>query len=154
MKRILSTLLTLAAAAALVVLPIMSKRNVTTVHAHSGCTGDTLTGNYGFTFTGFSLQQGTNGKSESFPFYGAGTAAFDGERNVSANFAFSLNGDISTNNPYTGTYSVNSDCTGSMTATPGSGGDNFALVILGGGAEVLGVDTSTGEPLTIDLKKQ
>jgi hypothetical protein len=39
-------------------------------------------------------------------------------------------------------------------ATPGSGGDNLALVILGGGAEGLGVDTSTGETLTIDFKKQ
>ena len=150
MKRILSALLALAAAATLVFLPIMSKHDIPLSHAESGCTDSTLTGNYGFTFNGFQIQHG----SRSVPFVGGGVVTFDGAGNVSASFAASSNGTISTNNTYAATYTVNSDCTGSMTATPGSGGDNFALVILGGGAEALGVDTSTGETLTIDFKKQ
>ena len=151
MKRILSALVTLAAAAAFVVLPTMSKRNVTAVHAQSGCSNATLTGNYGLSFGGFQIQHGTQ---RSVPFYGAGLATFDGAGNASATFSFGVNGKISTNQPYTGTYTVNSDCTGSVTATPGSGGDNFAVVILSGGAEVLAVDISAGETLTADFKRQ
>ena len=151
MKRILSALLTLAAAATLVFLPTMSRHSIPPAHAESGCTDSTLTGNYGFTFNGFQIQHGT---SRSVPFVGGGVVTFDGAGNASASFAASSNGTVSTNNTYAATYTVNSDCTASMTATPGSGGDNFALVILGGGAEVLGVDTSTRETLTIDLKKQ
>lgn len=154
MKRIVSALLTLAAAAALVVLPIMSKHDVTAVHAHSGCTDATLRGNYGFTFSGFQLQQGKNGKSRNVPFYGGGLSALDGAGNLSAAFTFGLNGQITTDAPYTGTYTVNSDCTGSVIATPGTNGDNFELVILGGGAEVLAVDTTDGETLTADFKRQ
>jgi hypothetical protein len=153
MKRILSVLLTLAVAAALVVLPIMSKHDVTAVHAQSGCTDATLMGNYGFTFSGFQRQNG-KGRSRSVPFYGGGLGTVDGGGNISSSFSFGLNGVISTNQSYTGTYVVNSDCTGSITATPGSGGDNFALVILGGGAEVLAVDITAGETLTADFKKQ
>jgi hypothetical protein len=149
MKRILSALLTLAAAAALVVLPITSKHDVTAVHADSGCTDATLRGNYGITFSGFQLQH-----NKSVPFYGAGLSTFDGAGNVSAVFAFSLNGTASTNNPYTATYSVNSDCTVSITATPGSGGDNLAGVIVGGGAEVLATDISAPDTLSLDFKRQ
>jgi len=49
---------------------------------------------------------------------------------------------------------VNSDCTGVLTATPGSGGDNFAFVIVGGGAEVMATDLTSGQTLSLDLKKQ
>ena len=151
MKRMLTALIALAAAATLVVLPTISKRNVTAVHAQSGCSNATLTGNYGFSFGGFQIQHGTQ---RSVPFYGAGLATFDGAGNASATFNFGLNGKITTNQPYTATYTVNSDCTGSVTATPGSGGDNFAFVILGSGAEVVAVDISTGETLTADFKRQ
>jgi hypothetical protein len=151
MKRILSALIALAAAAALVVLPTMSKPNVTAAHAQSGCSNATLIGNYGFSFGGFQIQHGTQ---RSVPFYGAGLGTFDGRGDVSATFNFGVNGIITTNQPYTATYTVNSDCTGSVTATPGSGGDNFAFVIVGGGQEVLAVDISTGETLTADFKRQ
>jgi len=147
----LTTLIALAAAATLVVLPTISKRNVTAVHAQSGCSNATLTGNYGFSFGGFQIQHGTQ---RSVPFYGAGLATFDGAGNASATFNFGSNGKITTNQPYTATYTVNSDCTGSVTATPGSGGDNFTFVIVGGGAEVLAVDISAGETLTADFKRQ
>jgi hypothetical protein len=151
MKRILGALLTLAlaAAAALVVLPVMSKHDVAAVHAYSGCSNATLSGNYASTFSGFQLQH-----NKSVPFYGAGLSTFDGAGNLSATFAFSINGTGSTNNPYTATYTVNPDCTVSVTATPGSGGDNFDGVIVGGGAEVLATDISAPDTLSIDIKRQ
>lgn len=156
MKRILSVSLTLAVSAALLVLAPISKRSAFAVHARSGCTNASLSGDYGLTFSGFQLQSGT-----SVPFYGAGSAASDGVGNFAATFAASENGALpgnryiaSTNNAYTATYTVNSNCTGLLTATPGSGGDNFAFVIVNGGAEVLATDISTPDTLNLDLKKQ
>src|SRR5215469_13606422 len=153
MNPILKALLTLTVFAALVIVATTSKRNVRTVYAQSGCNVATLTGNYGFTFSGFSPHPPQYRGSNRFPFSGEGLGIFDGGGNFSATFASSLNGTSSTGNPYTATYTVNSDCTGLLTATPGSGGDNFAFVIVGGGAEILGTDLS-GTTLSLDLKKQ
>jgi hypothetical protein len=139
MKRILSVLLALAAVAAL----------VPAVHAQ--CTNATLTGNYGFTFSGFQFR---GMKGMSLPWQGVGLMTFDGAGNASGNFTFSLNGQIATS-PYAATYTVNPDCTGSVTGTPPIGGANATLVIVSGGAEVFAVDTSTyGVTMTLDFKRQ
>jgi len=153
MKRIVSALLTLAVLAALVIVAATSKHTVRPVYAQSGCNVATLTGNYGFTFSGFSAHPPQYRGSNVFPFSGEGLGIFDGGGNFSATFASSLNGASNTGNPYTATYTVNSDCTGLLTAAPGSGGDNFAFVIVGGGAEILATDLS-GATLSLDLKKQ
>jgi hypothetical protein len=138
MKRIFSALLTLAAAAAL----------VPAVHAQ--CTNATLTGNYGATFSGF-LVPGHGTKGDEKPFAGAGLSTFDGAGNVSATLSASFNGVISTNGLYTASYTVNSDCTGSMTST--NGGANFTFVIVSNGAEILAVDIDAGQTWTLDAKK-
>jgi hypothetical protein len=109
------------------------------------CTAATLTGSSGFTFSGFVKDHGRN-----VPFAGTGISASDGAGNISATITASENGDIETF-PYTATYVVNPDCTGSATST--NGGANFSFVIVGGGKEVLGVSTSPGDTWTIDLKK-
>lgn len=95
MKRILSALLSLVVAATLLVLVPISKHHVLAVHAQDDCSNATLTGNYGFAFSGFQIQQNT-----SVPFYGAGLATFKAGT-MSANFATSVNGFASINNPYT-----------------------------------------------------
>jgi hypothetical protein len=138
MKRIFSALLTLAAAAAL----------VPAVHAQ--CTNATLSGNYGFTFSGF-LAPGHSTKGDEKPFAGAGLATADGAGNFSATFSSSFNGGISTNNSYTAVYAVNSDCTGSM--TPTNGGASLTFVIVSSGAELLAVDIDAGQTWTLDAKK-
>jgi len=155
MKQRLTGLLTLAGLAALLVLIPISKHSGFTVHAQSGCTNESFSGNYGFTFSGFQLQHG-----KSVPFYGAGLATADGKGNASATFGFSQNGAqpgdtyvSSTNNPYTAAYTVNSDCTVSITATPGSGGDNFVGVIVSGGAEGFFTSISPTDTLNSHFKK-
>ena len=153
MKRILKASLTLTVFAALVIVATTSKRIVGAVYAQTGCSVATLTGNYGFTFSGFTNHPPQFRGSNVFPFYGEGLGTFDGGGNFSATYASSFNGASSTGNPYTATYTVNSDCTGLFTAAPGSGGDNFAFVIVGGGAEILATDLS-GSSLSLDLKKQ
>jgi hypothetical protein len=138
MKRLLATIF------ALVVLVTL----VPAANAAQGCTAATLTGSYAFTFSGFFQNQGRNS-----PISGIGSGTLDGKGNVSATVTASFDGNLSTF-PYTATYTVNPDCTGSVTATPGSGLANFSIVIVRGGAEVLGAEIDPGNTWTIDFKKQ
>jgi hypothetical protein len=78
----------------------------------------------------------------SVPVALAGLATFDGPGNFTGSFTNSHNGEISTLPADTGTYAVNSDCTG--TFTDETAGVHFAIVILDGGAEVFGVKSDIG----------
>ncbi len=152
MNKILRGLLALAVLVGLAIVITTSKQTVRPAYAQGGCTVATLTGNYGFTFSGFSNHSPKGQGSTLFPFTGEGLGTFDGAGDFSATFANSFNGTSSTGNSYTATYTVNSDCTGSFTST--NGGDNFAFVIVSGGAEILATDLSLGQTLSLDLKKQ
>jgi hypothetical protein len=145
MKHIPSALVALLLAAALLVLMPISKHPAFAAHAQGACGEASLTGTYGFAFSGFVVQQNV-----SQPFYGSGIATFH-NGNVSASFAASVNGAPSPDNTYTGTYTVNHDCTVSVTST--SQGDNFVGVIVDGGAEVLATDITPGDTLNVDFKK-
>jgi len=142
MKQIFSALLTLAAAIALLVLP-----GVTAVHAQ--CTNATLTGNYGMILQGFTTFKGPMGNE--VPFALAGVVTFDGAGNTSISWSQAFNGAISTGLNGSGPYTVNSDCTGSWAV-----GTFFSsnLVIIGGGAEVFGIDTAPSNTISFELKKQ
>jgi hypothetical protein len=154
MKRIVSALVTLAVLAALAIVTRTSEHGVKAVYAQNGCNLATLNGNYGFSIAGFLAHSSGGHGSTNFPFAGEGLGNFDGAGNFTATFAYSFNGTSSTDTSYSATYIVNSDCTGSLTATPGSGGDNFAFVIVSGGAEILATDVNQGATYDIDLKKQ
>lgn len=148
MKRIFSAFLTLAAAMILVVLPA-----VTAVHA-SACTDATLTGNYGMTFSGFTTP-GKSQKGNEVPWVVIGVVTFDGAGNVSMSYSGAINGSVFTNQTGSGTYTVNSDCTGSVSLTGGdAAGTNANLVIVSGGTEVFCLITDPGSSVTFDLKKQ
>lgn len=136
MKRLLASTLAL-----LVLLTLVPAAKAT-----QACTDASLAGNYGFTFSGFVKDHG-----RSVPFAGTGITTADGEGNVSATVTASVDGNLSTF-PYSATYTVNPDCTGSVTST--SGGANFSIVIVRGGSEILGADIDTGNTWTIDFKKQ
>lgn len=165
MKRMITSLTAIALLAAGVMLaPITTHRftALPVVHAEKGCSNQTLSGNYGLVFSGFQLQDfnGTSGK-KSTPFYGAGLATFDGSGNMAAIISGSENGSLPgnqyvliLNNPGAFTYTVNSDCTVSLTATPGSGGDNFVGAIVHGGSEVLLTDITGPDTLNMELKRQ
>jgi hypothetical protein len=105
-------------------------------------------------FSGFGTHSPGGQGSPNSPFHGEGLGTFDVAGNFAATFAYSLNGTGSTDNPYTATYTLNTDCTGLLTATPGSGGSNFAFVIVSGGNEILATDLTKGNTLSLDLKKQ
>src|SRR5215472_13714304 len=154
MKRIVSAVLPLSVLAALVIVTTTSNHFLRSVYAGSECTNATLMGNYGFVFSGFTTKT-KSANSKLVPFYGEGLFTFDGIGSASATYTYSINGGGGVpNNPYTATYTVNADCTGSMIANPPSIGDNFAFVIVSGGAEVLATDTSAPDTLNLDFKKQ
>ena len=157
MKSILGALLALAVAAALVILPTMSKHGVTAlpvVHAQSGCSVATLTGNYGFNNPGFTTPTKSVSGNED-PFAVVGVFAFDGAGNLSSTDTVAFKGVISPGLTSSGTYTVNSDCTGSISFTAGAhSGITFNTVIIGGGPEVFGIETTPSFTGSFDAKKQ
>jgi len=128
--------------------------------AHAGvrpCSLATLTGNYAGSQSGFESPNAPGQTPQ--PFTDVGVVAFDGAGNVSFTVTDMSPGNP---NPYialqltgSGTYTVNSDCTGSISITTGdAAGDTFNLVIIGGGAEVFGTNTAPWVIATSDFKKQ
>lgn len=89
-----------------------------------------------------------------------GTEFFDGNGGTSANYTAAVNGtifpELGPDNVSAGTYSVNPDCTGSMSFTsgPAAPADFNIVMIVGGGAEVFGISTDNGDTGTFDEKKQ
>ena len=151
MKRILSVFLALVVSAALVVVATNWKHSVTAVHAQGGCSNATLTGNYAFIYSGAFSPSG-RGKN-TFGDAAVGVLTFDGAGNLSLTYTDVSNGQvISTSVPDTGTYTVNSDCTGTLTDETID--VHFSFAIAGGGAEFFAIQTDTGNTDTFDAKKQ
>ncbi len=152
MKRIVSVLSGLAVLAALAIVTTTSNHIVRPVHAASGCSDATVNGSYGLTFSGFTVP-GRNNKAKEVPFVGEGLFTFDGAGNLSGTYNGSQNGEIFTASPYSATYIVNSDCTGTVTGAPGGNADG-AFVIVSGGSEIFFTQTDPGGTWNADLKKQ
>ena len=153
MKRIVGGLLVVAFSAALLVLYPTLKHGVPVVHAQSGCSVATLSGNYGFIQpAGFTR---LHPKSPSVPWQFEGLLTFDGSGNASATYATAVNGQVFTNQTTAGTYTVNSNCTGSLAWTSGdAAGLTYNFVIVNGGNDIFAVDTSSGDTASVILKKQ
>lgn len=153
MKRILSALLTLCVLAALLVLTTISKHVVPVAHAQGGCGVATLTGTYAVSAPGF-IFPGNGIKGAEVPLAAVGTFTFNGAGNSSAAYTLVINGEILGSKNASGTYTVSSDCTGSITFTSGDFTPNFNIVIIGGGTEFFAIATTPGFTSTLDAKKQ
>jgi hypothetical protein len=140
-KRILSVLFVLAV--------VMT----TTSTVYAQCSNTTLNANYAFTDSGFAAPHPTV-RGPEVPIVVVGVLRFDGAGNASLSFTLAINGGISPSLSDTGTYTVNSDCTGSISFTAGDAPIDFNIVIIGGGTEVFGIVTSDGNTQTFDAKKQ
>ena len=159
MKRILSAVLTLVFFAAILAVATISKRTVRAVYAGGGCSVATLSGAYAFSQAGFTTKNTMGGNP--LPFADVGVSTFDGAGNLSVTFT-----DMSPGKPGgyraavqgltgSGTYTVNSDCTGSISGTSGDVvGITYDFVIIGGGTEVFGINTTPFTIVTADFKKQ
>lgn len=154
MKRIVSAFLALAVSATLVFVLTGWKHGVTAVHAQGGCSLATLTGNYGFTSSGFTTPNHSI-KGTEVPFAVVGAGAFDGAGNFSITYTLAIRGGISQGLTTSGTYTVNSDCTGTATFTAGAAaGTTENMVIVSGGAEVFQIITTPSFTGTFDVKKE
>ena len=155
MKRILSAFLALAVSATLVFVVTSWKHGVTPVHAQAGCSVATLKGPYAFKDQGFTTPGHTVNGPTIFPFAAMGVEAFDGAGNVSVSYTLVVNGTTAAGLTGSGTYTVNSDCTGSVSFTTGdAAGLTFNIAVIGGGTESFGIHTSPGITGALDAKKQ
>ncbi len=115
------------------------------------CTDAVLNGSYAFTFSGWGTpppNMATEGKS-SIPTGAVGVINFDGAGNWSTSFTYSHDGTITSATSVPGTYTVASNCTGTM-----AGVGDFAVVVLHDGAEITGVETDKDSTTTIEARRQ
>jgi hypothetical protein len=80
-----------------------------------------------------------------------GVLTFDGTGSFTDTHTLSVNGVIFRGLQRPGTYTVNSDCTGSMLNDHGI---KFDIVVVGGGTEIFGIVTNPSFTATFDAKKQ
>jgi len=97
------------------------------------CTDLGVKHTYSFQETGIFLSVGQIAASGQFVLNGKGT--------LTGTATFSLDGSIASL-PVTGTYQINSNCTGTATFTPhGQSAINIGLVIVNGGKEMMFIET-------------
>ena len=125
------------------------------VHAQEeflhACSVATLNGTYALKFSGFFTRGPVPAAINNFtPIAGVGLVTFDGNGNLSASETVSVGGLISPVN-VPGTYTVNSDCTGTFITTPNA---HLNLVILRNGREIQAVNTVPGSVILDNFVKQ
>ena len=117
--------------------------------AQPSCSNATLDGSFGLTATG------TVSNPTVSLFTQVGRQTFDGKGNTEATATTSVNG---ASFPVTvkGTYTVNADCTGSLTlhVSPVGITVHADFVIVSDGAELQAIVTDPGSAVTVVAKKQ
>jgi len=91
--------------------------NTRAVHAQNACDASSFLGGYGYALSGYSYDAQEN----LYILAGAGRMVADGKGGVTGTDTFSLDGTIA-HRTYTGTYSMNEDCTGSIVLQVTAGG--------------------------------
>ena len=84
------------------------------------CSEATLHGTYLFAYDGIEIKE-----NDHAPFAVAGYEVYDGNGEVNGVASTSVEGEISSNESFSGTYSVNDDCTGTVRYTDGMQYDQF-----------------------------
>lgn len=119
------------------------------------CSNQSLKGSYGYTVTGSIVT--SQGPLVAGPFAAVGRIVFDGVGGVQTVRSLSDNGLILTNDSGTGTYSMNSNCTGSFNITVGPPGNAITLtlnIVLDDTYELRGIVTTSGIVLTFEGRRQ
>ena len=104
-----------------------------------GCSLATLRGTYIYDYEGFNIENGTQ-----IPVAYAGQEVYYGDGTVTGVYSASTNGTITRNVPYTGTYTVNGDCTGTLTTTEETGTFHYDQFVRPKGDEFSWVATDPG----------
>ena len=108
--------------------------------ARTGCSKGSLRGNYGFQISGTIVGFG--------PIGGIALVTFDGEGNFTQTDNVTVNGfpNVPANRPGSGTYDVNSDCTGTQTLNSGGQVSHTTFVLADNGKEVFDIVTNPSPP--------
>ena len=101
----------------------------TVIGSASSCTNANLSGSYGYTLSGWILQS-----TGDLPFADGGSLTADGNGNLSGSSSYSLAGGIQ-GRTLKGTYSVNSDCTGTATLVDSLGTTTDLSLVVGGNGQ-------------------
>jgi hypothetical protein len=124
----------------------------TVARAQGGCTAASLKGSYGLALNGFFYDpNGFQGVYAS-----AGLVVADGNGAITGTDTVNLDGSPTRGRQFTGTYTINSDCTGTASLKDASGSAiaNLDLVITNGGKDVALVDSDTDTILSGTAKLQ
>ena len=105
------------------------------------CSNATLNGTYLFGYIGWQVQGNGN---NSQPVAYAGQETYNGTGTVRGINSISVNGSITRNEPYTGTYTVHPDCTGTLVENVGNVPIHFDLFIAPSGDEFVFLETDPG----------
>ena len=89
--------------------------------AEAKCSEATLHGRYLFAFDGFKIK----GNDKVLPFARAGYEIYKGNGKMKGALSGNLDGEITRNEPFSATYTVKADCTGTVTYTDGTRYDLF-----------------------------
>jgi hypothetical protein len=150
---------TIAAGCALIAVPVNSHRGILpSVQAqeresehHETCSVRSLRGGYGLIFQGFGTMAPVPALTGAFlPAAGVGVVKFDGSGSLTLTDTVSSGGKIALLSK-TGTYTVASDCTGSLDA-PGAA--SWSFVIVHDGRQILAINTIQGRVAAVNLEKQ
>jgi hypothetical protein len=93
---------------------------VAAVASGATCSNATLDGRYLFAYDGEQIQGNNQG-----PFATAGFQVHDGINHVHGRYSANFNGTTFNNEPFSGTYTVHANCTGTATFTDGTHYDLF-----------------------------
>ena len=115
---------------------------VAKVYAQDGCSLKTLNGSYGAAGDGLiATGQPPVTSSDTIPIAVAGVQTYDGAGNFSLSNTTNLGGLVFTSTG-SGTYTVNADCTGSVTVNVSNGEVlHSSIVIVDRGRQILNVST-------------
>ena len=119
------------------------------------CSNQSLKGSFGYTVTGSITQ--TVGPLAPGAFGAVGRLVFDGAGHVSTVRSLSDAGHVLRDDAGSGTYALDSDCTGFFNITVGPPGNTVVLnldIVLDDLYELRGVVTNTGTVLTLEGRKQ
>ena len=113
---------------------------VATAQDTGKCSTGKLSGSYGF------KMDGSNGPGH---FAAVGVQTFDGHGNFSTVNTISVDGNVIPGIAFTGTYSVNADCTGTGTANFGPGSTSVVnFVVVDSGKQIYSISADPGSSFT------
>ena len=145
------TLIAALVIAAALIVRFQAQKAPRVVHAQTGCTLTSLSGAYGVRLAGVFFDSSGNTVYAS----SGGLWTVDGQGNLTGKETDSFDGKIFRADTYTGTYTMNSDCTGSLsTNSQAVGAASYDFTLTNGNNQIHLVENDSGTNITGQANKQ